>query len=141
MKKGILALCIVLMVVQNIACAQVNIRYSNEVIEQVNEERLKYGLSSLKVDPELSHAAYIRALEITDVFSHTRPDGSKWSTVSARAKGENLAMGYGYPEKVMAAWMTSNGHRKNIIKRSYGSIGVCVYEHNGVLYWVQLFGK
>ena len=41
----------------------------------------------------------------------------------------------------MAAWMSSEGHRANILRESYGSIGVCAQKVNGVIYWVQLFGK
>ena len=114
--------------------------YAAEVVRQVNEERAKYGLGALSVDGDLTKAAYIRASEITQQFSHTRPDGSSWSTVSAKAKGENIAMGYKSADKVMAAWLTSEGHRANILRESFTTIGVCAYEYNGIMYWVQLFG-
>ena len=114
--------------------------YAAEVVRQVNEERVKYGLGALTVDGDLTKAAYIRASEITQQFSHTRPDGSGWSTVSAKAKGENIAMGYKSADKVMAAWLTSEGHRANILRESFTTIGVCAYEYNGIMYWVQLFG-
>ena len=112
-----------------------------QVVEEVNMEREKRGLYTLRVDPELTRAACVRAAEIVQKFSHTRPDGSKWSTVSTSAYGENIAMGQRTADKVMAAWMSSEGHRANILQASYGSIGVCAYMVNGVTYWVQLFGK
>lgn len=112
-----------------------------QVVEQVNRQRAQYGLSALRVDETLEEAAQIRALEITQKFSHTRPDGSQWATVTSGAYGENIARGQKSADKVMAAWLTSAGHRANILKSSYGSIGVCAYVHNGVTYWVQLFGK
>ncbi len=114
---------------------------SAEIIRQVNAERAKYGLGALKMDAELTHAAYIRAREIVEKFSHTRPDGSSWGTVSPQAKGENIARGYNTADKVMAAWLTSEGHRANILRSGFGSIGVCAIEHNGIMYWVQLFGS
>lgn len=114
---------------------------AEQVVAQVNAERAKQGLSALRVDAELTRAACVRAAEITQKFSHTRPDGSAWSTVSGSAYGENIAMGQRTADKVMAAWMTSEGHRANILRASYGSIGVCAYIYNGVTYWVQLFGK
>ena len=113
---------------------------ANEIIRQVNRERRAVGLSELIIDPALSQAAYIRAAEITKTFSHTRPDGSSWRTASSSARGENIARGYNTPDKVMAAWLTSDGHRANIMNGNFGSIGVCVIEYNGVFYWVQLFG-
>lgn len=112
-----------------------------QVIGDVNAERMRYGLQPLRVDPELTAAARIRAGEIARKFSHTRPDGSKWSTVSPAAKGENIARGHHSAYRVMAAWMSSPGHRANILRQSFGSIGVCAIEVNGVMYWVQLFGR
>ena len=114
---------------------------ASRVVEQVNAERAKQGLSPLRVNAELTRAACVRAGEIVQRFSHTRPDGSAWNTVSGAAYGENIAMGQNSVDKVMAAWMTSQGHRENILRASYGSIGVCAYAYDGVLYWVQLFGK
>lgn len=112
-----------------------------ELVAQVNAERAKYGLGALRVDDELTRAAQVRAREIVQKFSHTRPDGSAWNTVSASAYGENIAVGQRTVDKVMAAWLTSKGHRENILRASYGSIGVCRYISGGVTYWVQLFGK
>lgn len=112
-----------------------------EVIRQVNEERAKQGLTPLRQDAELTRAACIRAREIALTFSHTRPDGTAWRTVSGAAYGENIARGQRTADKVMAAWLTSQGHRENILRASYGSIGVCAFVHDGVVHWAQLFGK
>ena len=112
-----------------------------EVVAQVNAERAKYGLGSLTVSDELTNAACVRASEIIQQFSHTRPDGSSCFTVSSAAFGENIAKGQSNADRVMAAWMSSEGHRANILRESYGSIGVCALKVNGVIYWVQLFGK
>lgn len=112
-----------------------------EVIRQVNEERANYGLEPLTVSAQLTSAACIRANEIVEMFSHTRPDGSSWSTVSSAAMGENIAKGQSSADRVMSAWMTSEGHRANILRESFGSIGVCALKVNGVIHWVQLFGK
>lgn len=112
-----------------------------QVIRQVNEERARYGLPALKEDAHLTQAASVRAMEIAQSFGHTRPDGSSWSTVSDRAFGENIAKGHNSADRVMAAWMSSEGHRANILRERFGSIGVCALEIDGVLYWVQLFGR
>lgn len=114
---------------------------AGQVLRLVNEERASRGLDALRMDGELTRAACVRAGEIVRQFSHTRPDGSSWSSVSGSAYGENIAKGQQTPEKVIAAWMTSTSHRENILRASYGSIGICAYKVNGVMYWVQLFGK
>ena len=89
-----------------------------EVAAQVNAERAKYGLSSLTVSDELTRAACVRASEIVRQFSHTRPDGSSCFTVSGAAYGENIAKGQSSADRVMAAWMSSEGHRANILRES-----------------------
>ena len=113
---------------------------AQEVVRQTNMERAKLGLSQLKVSSELTRAANVRATEIASFFSHTRIDGTKWNTVSSSARGENIARGQQSADKVMAAWMTSSGHRANIVRASFGSIGVSAYKVGNVMHWVQIFG-
>ena len=144
MRMTMLALCLALLA-QGVALARPTLtaraNLADEVARQVNAERARRGLGALRVSAELNRAARIRASEITRKFSHTRPDGTPWRTVSSAAYGENIAMGQRTADKVMAAWMTSSGHRANILRPSYGSIGVCAVVSGGVTYWVQLFGK
>ena len=140
--KKMLALVLVLMLTLGAAQAATLVTANAQsVVNQVNRERAARGLSTLRIDPALTAAAQIRAKEIVQKFSHTRPDGTKWSTVSSAAYGENIAKGQKTADKVMAAWMSSSGHRANILRASYGSIGVACLQSGGVYYWVQLFGK
>ena len=120
--------------------------YAKQVADLVNQERAKAGLSPLKVDVTVQSAAQVRAKEIVSSFSHTRPNGSSFSSalteagVSVRGAGENIAYGQSSPEKVMEGWMNSSGHRANILNSSYTSIGVGCYQGaGGTLYWTQLF--
>lgn len=115
--------------------------HAQQVVIETNIERARHGLSQLRVDPALTAAARIRAREIAEKFSHTRPDGTRWKTVSDIALAENIARGQKTPDKAIAAWMTSDGHRRNILRASYTTIGTaCIYS-GGVYHWVQLFGK
>lgn len=115
------------------------------VLNLVNQNRLSAGLHSLKLDSSLCQAAQIRANEIVSSFSHTRPDGRKFSTVLTdngirfTAAGENIAWGQRSPEEVMSAWMNSDGHRANIMNQTYTKLGVGHVTVNGRQYWVQLF--
>ena len=59
--------------------------------------------------------------------------------ISYRAAGENIAKGQKTPQAVMSAWMNSDGHRKNILGKSYTQLGVGYVYNNGSPYWVQLF--
>ncbi len=123
-----------------------NRSYAQQVIDLVNDERSKAGLSAVTEATDVSAAAAIRAQEITSNFSHTRPDGTYYNTVldqsgiSYWGSGENIAYGQRTPAEVMNGWMNSQGHRANILNASYTKIGVAYYQNsNGVTYWVQLF--
>lgn len=111
------------------------------VLELVNYYRGQQGLSPLTLDSTLCSAASTRARETVSNFSHTRPDGSQWYTVSSLAHGENIVMGTGMDaDSAMTKWMNSSGHRANIMDGSYGTLGVGYYYSGREVYWVQLFG-
>uniref|UniRef100_UPI004025EE83 CAP domain-containing protein n=1 Tax=Faecalibacterium sp. TaxID=1971605 RepID=UPI004025EE83 len=91
-----------------------------------------------------------RAKEVAKVASHTRPDGTNCFTVlkeygvSDTATGENAAWGETTPEKVVADWMASEGHRVNIMDPAakYMCLGYnydanSQWGHN----WIQIFAK
>lgn len=59
-----------------------------------------------------------------------------------RFYGENAAKGQKTPDKVVAAWMDSPGHRENLLREKAEYLGVGVWQdENGILHWVQLFAK
>lgn len=120
--------------------------FAEQVADLVNAERIKAGLNKLVIDKEISAAALIRTKEIETSFSHTRPDGRRFTTVLTdngirfRGAGENIAWGFVSPEKVMEAWMNSEGHRANILDPDYRKIGVGYNKSSsGTGYWTQLF--
>lgn len=119
--------------------------HADQVVKLVNKERKKAGLTELKVIKKITNAANVRAKEIVTSFSHTRPNGSKFSTALTEngakfnGAGENIAWGQKTPEEVMKGWMNSKGHRDNILNKRYTSIGVGYYTKEGRTYWTQLF--
>lgn len=114
----------------------------NRVLELVNQHRANNGLSALTLDSTLSSAAAIRAQEITVSFSHTRPDGSAWYTVTSRVNGENLVMGTGMDaDEAVSSWMASPAHKDCILDGSFVKTGIAVCQSGSEWYWVQLFSK
>lgn len=119
--------------------------YANQVAALVNKERAANGLNPVKMSPQLSQAADVRAVEIKQNFSHTRPDGTSCFTaitdmgITYQSVAENIAYGQKNPEAVMDAWMNSSGHRANILNKNMEYIGVGVNYENGVYYWTQFF--
>lgn len=122
--------------------------FIQEVVDLVNAERAKEGLTPLTLDTKVQAAAQVRAEECTKSFSHTRPDGSSFATalkeqnVSYKSAGENIAWGQRSPQDVMDAWMNSKGHRANIMNPNFTTIGVGYHQTvNGTNYWCQLFTR
>ncbi|MEV5330708.1 CAP domain-containing protein [Streptomyces werraensis] len=114
------------------------------VVELVNQERAEAGCAPVTADSTLNTAAQRHSEDMasTGTMSHTGSDGSDpgerltragyaWSTY-----GENVAYGYSTPEQVMQGWMTSPGHKANILNCSFKEIGVGL---SGT-YWTQDFG-
>ncbi|WP_052356787.1 CAP domain-containing protein [[Clostridium] dakarense] len=122
--------------------------YQKEVVDLVNVERTKRGLSPLTLDAKVSDVATKKSQDMINknYFDHNSPtygspfDMMKQFGISYRAAGENIAMGQRNPQEVVTAWMNSEGHRKNILNSSFTKIGVGVAQKsNGTLYWTQMF--
>ena len=119
----------------------------NEVYEITNNYRSLVEVSSLTLDSSLVEAANIRAKELSDSFSHTRPNGSSCFTVlselgiSYGTAGENIAAGYSSSQSVMEGWRSSSGHYQNIISSKFKKIGIGVNIINNQYYWVQIFSN
>ncbi len=127
-----------------------NIQHSNKLAELVlqltNETRRKHGLPTLEPDEVLSAAArkYSDDLLKGNFFSHINPEGKgpqqrldeeqPARQGYAYRVGENIAayskMDYSdlkiMARMVMDGWMTSPGHRQNILNPLYTHLGVGV---------------
>lgn len=119
----------------------------SDLVAEINFYRSSYGLCSLSEDSQLNHAAAVRCNELLASMSHTRPDGRNCSTVYAELGiypsvwGENLAAGYCSAAGTASDWMSSDGHRANILNPLFTKCGVahisCDYGYYD--YWVILF--
>ncbi|KAB3537411.1 hypothetical protein F8154_03295 [Alkaliphilus pronyensis] len=117
---------------------------ANEIkmIELVNSEREKAGVTPLKIDVDLSYVARVKSKDMHDnkYFSHQSPTyGSPFDMmrdfgIQFRGAGENIAM-HSSVESAHNALMNSDGHRKNILNPSFTHIGIGI--HNG--YYTQMF--
>ncbi|MCX4796388.1 CAP domain-containing protein [Streptomyces sp. NBC_01242] len=121
-------------------------RAAARVLTLVNRVRAEAGCSPLAKSAKLTKAARAHSADMASHrnMSHTSSDGSAASdriTGSGydwRAYGENVARGYTTPEDVVAGWMNSPGHRRNILDCSFKEIGVGVAQPGN--YWTQDFG-
>lgn len=109
------------------------VRIAEYVIELVNEERTKRGLSILETNEELMENASVRAEEVRESFSHIRPDGRRYSsviTVENTKNGENIMSASAFEsdlrtaEYLMELWMDSVSHKNNLLNSGYLETGV-----------------
>jgi uncharacterized protein YkwD len=120
------------------------------VVQLTNGERGRAGCPPLRLDLRLRTAARSYSTEMAryGTWGHTGRDGSTPPERMARAGydvdggwAENIARGYSSAEEVMQGWMTSAGHRANILNCDLRAIGVGVARAStGQLYWTQDFG-
>jgi uncharacterized protein YkwD len=104
-----------------------------------NVDRTRLRLAPLRENPKLRKAALGHSSDMvrSGYFAHTAPDGDTFvdrilSSGNTRkddgwSLGENLAWGtgdLGTARGVQQAWMSSSGHKANILKSSYREIGI-----------------
>lgn len=127
-----------------------------EVINLTNNYRVQNNRSALSVDIDLTEAAQFHSqnMAIADFFDHRDPQGrnSRDRAVSfgyeSSLVGENVAAGQRTPQAVFDAWLTSSGHRANILSTTWNEIGAGFYSLandtgsvNFNNYWTLVFGK
>lgn len=121
-----------------------------KVLELTNNERIKHGLKPLKWNEELAKLARAHSQDMVDrnFFSHENPDGKspfdrmREAGIGYHIAAENIAAGQASPEKAVAEWMNSEGHRKNILKPELAELGVGIARGGRYgIYWTQTFAK
>lgn len=113
----------------------------------LSQDRAKNGRSQLQLDPMLCSIARIKSCDMKNnrYFAHESPTYGSASNMlktfgySFTSVGENIAH-HATVEKSQAAFMSSEGHRRNILGTQWTKvgIGVCV-DDNGYVYVTQLF--
>ena len=121
---------------------------SQEILNLVNQDRLKHGLPQLSLNPTLNLAALAKAEDMLskNYFAHTSPQGATpWYWFRALGynytyAGENLAEGYTDAGDLQKSWMASASHRANILSPHYSDIGFAIVSHEKTNLIVQFFG-
>lgn len=102
-----------------------------QILYYTNLQRERHGLPPLKLDERLlkSARAHCQWMCRRNSLQHT-----------TAAVAENIAWGQSSAAEVVRDWMSSPGHRANILNRSHRLIGVAAYAlRGGRIYWCQQF--
>ncbi|MFL6097398.1 MAG: CAP domain-containing protein [Blastococcus sp.] len=117
----------------------------DQVLALVNVQRAAAGCGALTADPALADVARAHSADMRDrgFFDHVNPDGldpfERAARAGLEAHAENIAYGQPDPAAVMESWMTSAGHRANILNCDLTRLGVGVAQGAGGPWWTQLF--
>jgi uncharacterized protein YkwD len=113
------------------------------VVSEVNAARRRAKLGPLATDARLARVARGRsaAMAARGKLSHR---GWERALREGGVKGDYLAenVAYNYPtaSAVVRSWLTSRGHRANILSPKFRRIGVgCVIDADGRRWWTQEF--
>jgi uncharacterized protein YkwD len=140
------------------AASPSSIATAKEVLGIMNAARKKAGCAPLKLNNKLMAAAKTHATNMAqkDFFGHSNKDGSKFSKrvkkqgYKYRMVAENIAAGQATARQAALSWLSSAGHRRNILNCKLKETGVAVaYQANDKpimgnskpfhYYWVQVF--
>ena len=112
------------------------------MIRLVNIEREAVGAEPLAISNSAMMAARFKAQSMVHLgyFNHTSPVYGSFHIIgrdvfNVSIGGENLASGQRTPQEVVTSWMSSPGHRENMLMPGFREIGVGFYENR----WVQKF--
>jgi uncharacterized protein YkwD len=118
---------------------------ADRVLALVNAERAAAGCGALSADGSLAGVARAHSEDMRDrdFFDHVNPDGldpfDRAERAGTSARAENIAHGQQDPAAVMADWMDSSGHRKNILNCDLTRLGVGIASGSGGPWWTQVF--
>lgn len=122
------------------------------IFNLINAERRHEGLRALAYNPQLDEMARIQAQNMArfQKMAHVLPQ-AKLPTLSDRARhvgypfgrlAENVALGYPDASSVVDGWMTSKGHRANILNSEVVETGIGIARSSaGGVYYCQVFGR
>jgi uncharacterized protein YkwD len=119
------------------------VRYARQAFAATNGNRAAHGLSALKLNDCLKHAAVRQAKAMAQREEMFHQDlGGLMRKCKLDTAGENVAYGYRSGVSVVNdGWMNSDGHRANILNPSFTLIGIGArLGHDGRWYVSQVFG-
>jgi uncharacterized protein YkwD len=108
-------------------------KFEMGIVEAVNAERIKAGISVLQIDSNLNAAALYKVQNIIETgrWRHALDNyGSTMAGVLIKVGyryslyDENLAKDFATPEETVRAWMESPTHKKNILDSRMIKVGV-----------------
>lgn len=110
------------------------------LLSATNQVRSTYSIAPLTLNDALTQAAHMKVQDMfrQQYWAHVAPDGTQpWQWLDKAGyvyidAGENLAKNFTTDESVVAAWMNSEAHRKNVLGNNFTQVGFSTM--NGTLH-------
>lgn len=133
------ALLLAVFLVPLAAAAPASAAEADTIHELVNEARWDDGQNGLIRNSEMDAVAlaWAKQMAANDTMSHN-PDYAAQIPSGWSAAGENVAQGYRTAQAMHDGWMSSPGHKANILG-AFTDIGIAFYSSGGTTWGVQVF--
>lgn len=113
-------------------------RLDTKAVEATNQARRAAGLSSLRIDPQLSRVAELHSYWMQRKNELFHSNRLAWKVTNWIRLGENVGFGQSI-SSLQAAFMNSPGHRQNILDPSFTYVGISVRPQGDRLWITVLF--
>lgn len=118
-----------------------------EVVKLTNAQRKLAGLEELQPNIKLFQSARLHAANMAkqnkldhELDGKTMVDRLQATGYNLESVAENIAWNQKTPRKLIAGWMDSEGHKKNMLTGDFVHIGAGMAKNDkGELYWVAVY--
>lgn len=112
------------------------------IISLINEERAKLGVHSLRRSTAVEEMAQIRAEEVMERPSHTRPNGEPFHTIrkecgytTSGSIGETICVEHDksidtIAQKIFNGFMRSEPHRELLMRDEFYGVGIGMFGYS-----------
>ena len=131
-----------------IVAIMATVAHAEDMAEMISQYRREHGLSTVKIDPQLTAIAerQAKAMAASGIMDHSVAGsfGSRLSSVNANRAAENIAAGTKTWAETFRMWQNSPGHNANLLQARADSVGVAVARNEQTRYkifWAMVIAE
>ena len=125
-----------------------SLAYADDMADAISRYRREHGLSTVKIDPQLTAIAerQAKAMAASGTMDHSvaGPFSSRISGVRTSMAAENIAAGTKTWAETFRMWQTSPGHNANLLQSRADSVGIAVARNDQTRYktfWAMVIAE
>jgi uncharacterized protein YkwD len=125
-----------------------SLAHADDMAEAISRYRREHGLSTVKIDPQLTAIAerQAKAMAASGTMDHSVAGSfsSRISGVRTSMAAENIAAGSKTWAETFRMWQTSPGHNANLLQSRADSVGIAVARNDQTRYktfWAMVIAE